>query len=99
MKIFVKILIAVLLLLCLADMPYGYYILVRYAAAFAFAYLALEYYKAQKDELVFVFGALALLFQPFVKLALGRIIWNVIDVIVAIGLIYTVIIDYRRNRK
>ena len=80
-------------------MPYGYYILVRYAAAFAFAYLAFEYYKTQKDELVFVFGALALLFQPFVKLALGRIIWNVIDVIVAIGLIYTVIIDYRRNRK
>lgn len=78
-------------------MPYGYYILVRYAAAFAFAYLVLEYYKTQKDELVF--GALALLFQPFVKLALGRIIWNVIDVIVAIGLIYTVIIDYRRNRK
>ena len=80
-------------------MPYGYYILVRYAAAFDFAYFALEYYKAQKDELVFVFGALALLFQPFVKLASGRIIWNVIDVIVAIGLIYIVIIDYRRNRK
>ena len=80
-------------------MPYGYYILVRYAAAFAFAYLAFEYHKVQKDEFVFVFGALALLFQPFVKLALGRIIWNAIDVIVAIGLIYIVIIDYRRNRK
>lgn len=99
MKIFVKILIAVLLLLCLADMPYGYYVLVRYVAAFAFAYFALEYYKAKKNELVFLFGALAILFQPFVKLALGRIIWNVIDVIVAIGLIYIVIIDYRRNRK
>ncbi|MBQ6064697.1 MAG: hypothetical protein IJK87_13900 [Prevotella sp.] len=33
------------------------------------------------------FGALALLFQPFVKVALGRMMWNVVDVIVAILLI------------
>lgn len=29
----------------------------------------------------------ALLFQPFVKVALGRTMWNVVDVVVAIGLI------------
>ena len=33
------------------------------------------------------FGALALLFQPFVKVALGRAMWNVTDVVVALGLI------------
>lgn len=30
------------------------------------------------------FASLALLFQPFIKIALGRTIWNVVDVIVAI---------------
>ena len=35
-----KLGLAVLLLLCLADMPYGFYQLVRFAATAAFAYLA-----------------------------------------------------------
>jgi hypothetical protein len=30
---------------------------------------------------------LAILFQPFFKIALGRALWNVIDVVVGIGLI------------
>lgn len=32
-------------------------------------------------------GALALLFQPFIKIALGREMWNVVDVAVALALI------------
>lgn len=83
-----KLVIAVLLLLCLADMPYGYYNLVRIAASGYFAYLAYDYFKANKDGLGFVFAALALLFQPFIKIALGRVLWNSVDVIVAIWLIF-----------
>jgi hypothetical protein len=33
-----------------------------------------------------VFGTLALLFQPFAKIALGRGMWNLVDVVVAIWL-------------
>ena len=33
-------------------------------------------------------SALALLFQPFFKLALGRTIWNIVDVMVAIFLVF-----------
>lgn len=36
------------------------------------------------------FGVLALLFQPFFKIALGRELWNVVDVVVGIGLIISV---------
>ena len=46
-----------------------------------------KYYEEKKNELAITFGALALLFQPFVKVALGRTMWNVMDVVVAIGLI------------
>ena len=86
MKI-INIVLAVLLLLCLALMPYGYYQLVRFVAMVAFALMAYKYYVEKKNELAITFGALALLFQPFVKVALGRIMWNVVDVIVAILLI------------
>lgn len=87
--------LAVLLLLCLAPMPYGYYQLVRFVAMVVFAILSFNYFKEKKNELSITFGALALLFQPFLKVALGRMMWNVVDVIVAILLITL----YLRNGK
>lgn len=88
MKYIIKIILAVLLLLCLADMPYGYYTLVRFISTFVFAYYAFEYYKANKNVHGIVFLVLAILFQPFMKFTLGREIWNMVDVVVAMGLIY-----------
>ena len=94
----VKLAIAILLLLCLADMPYGFYQLVRFAATAAFAYLSYDYFKARREGMGVLFAALAVLFQPFFKVALGRTLWNAIDLIVAIALFYF-IIQYFRNKK
>ena len=71
-----KIILSILLLLCLLDMPYGYFQLVRFLAA-----------------------SLAILFQPLIKIALGRTIWNIVDVIVAGFLIMLVIKDYKITAK
>jgi hypothetical protein len=72
-----------ILLACLLPMPYGYYQLVRVVATAAFAFLA---YQERGNNLLWVFIGLALLFQPFEKIALGRTLWNVVDVVVAIFL-------------
>ena len=96
MKSYNKILtlsLAVLLLLCLAPMPYGYFTFVRIVATIMFVMKALEYYKANKEALTITFGALAILFQPLFKIALGRTMWNVIDVIVAILLVVLFVIE------
>lgn len=82
-----KFLLAALLLLCLAPMPYGYYQLVRIVAMIAFAIMAYQYYEKEKVPLAIAFGGLALLFQPFLKVVLGRTMWNVVDVVVAVGLV------------
>lgn len=92
----VMIVIAALLLLCLADMPYGFYTLVRFSATASFAYLAYKYFNDKKEEMGFVFSSLALLFQPFYKFALGRTIWNWVDIIVACGLLFIV---FQSNRN
>ena len=97
MKPIVKLITAVLLLLCLADMPYGFYELVRFASAVAFAYPSYDYFKTNKDGLGFIFAGLALLFQPFFKVSLGRTIWNCVDVIVAVGLIYLIIKAFKKK--
>lgn len=91
--------LAALLLLCLAPMPYGYYQLVRFVAMVAFGVMAYKYHEEKKDVLMVVFGALALLFQPFFKVALGRTMWNIVDVIVAIGLIALFFYETKREKE
>lgn len=96
MTTFIKITLALLLLLCLMDMPYSYYQLVRWAAMVGFALLAYHASEAKRNKEVIIYVGLALLFQPLFKVALGRPLWNVVDVLVAFGLIWTMI---PRNSK
>ena len=82
-----KIILAVLLFLCLLDMPYGYYQLVRFIAFGVFSFLGFKEIENSNQSIGFLFFGLAILFQPFFKIALGREIWNIVDVIVGIGLL------------
>lgn len=81
---YLYLILSLLLLLCLLPMPYGYYMLVRFVSMVAFGVMAYRYCTQSKVALTVTFASLALLFQPFIKIALGRTIWNVVDVIVAI---------------
>jgi hypothetical protein len=69
-------------------MPYGYFQFVRWFSMVAFSYLALVAIREDKQNEIFIYIALVILFQPIIKIALGRIIWNIVDVLVAFGLIY-----------
>jgi hypothetical protein len=79
-------------------MPYGYYEFVRFAAMLVFAYLGYLSLKESKEGYTFIYIGLALLFQPFFKVALGRFIWNIVDVVVSVFLIYTIVQD-KNNLK
>ena len=83
----VYLILAALLLICLGPMPYWYYMLVRFGAMAVFAYFAYNHFTLKEEGLGFMFLSLSLLFQPFLKIALGRTLWNVVDVIVAIVLV------------
>ena len=95
----VYLILAALLLLCLAPMPYGYFQLVRFVAMVVFGIMAYRYYKINKVIASCVFGLLALLFQPIYKIVLGRGIWNVIDVLVAVLLIALFVLEKRMEKK
>ena len=95
----IKIILIILLLVCLARMPYGYYQLVRFVAFVAFAVLAFQYLRIQKITYAIFFGSLSVLFQPFMKIALGRTIWNAVDVTVAVILLITLISDRKSYEK
>lgn len=82
---------AVMLFLCLAHMPYGYYELVRIIAMILFGYMSVCYYNKENIPLSITFGGIALLFQPFFKIALGRTIWNIVDIVVALLLMFVIL--------
>ena len=88
----IKIVLALLLFICLADMPYGYYQLVRFAGLIGFSILAYKAYEINQRTGMIIFVGLALLFQPFFKISLGREIWNIVDVIVGVGLLLSIFI-------
>ena len=88
----VKIALAVFFFMCLMKMPYGYYEFIRFVAMIGFAYLVFEANELKRSSEMFIYIALAILFQPFFKIALGREIWNILDVVVGVGLIASVFI-------
>ena len=96
MEKIIKIGLAVLMFGCLLDMPYGYYQLVRFIALIGFGVLAYQANQQSRQSEMFIYGALALLFQPFFKIALGRELWNIVDVIVGVGLLVSLA---KKNKK
>lgn len=77
-------------------MPYGYYQAVRFISMLGFILLA--YFSNQQNNKTeaIIYIALALLFQPFIKVALGRIVWNIVDVIVSAGLIISLFLKPKK---
>ncbi|WP_345892791.1 DUF6804 family protein [Flavobacterium croceum] len=88
----VKLILTILLPLCLLNMPYGFYQLVRFVAFIGFSMIAFNENLNKDKTLTLTFLVLALLFQPFFKIALGRSLWNIIDVIIALFLIISIFI-------
>ena len=91
---YIKLILSALFLLCLAPMPYGFYSLIRFVAMIAFAIYAYVYYEKKSNELAITFLSLAILFQPLLPIYLGRMLWNIIDVIVAI---FLVVLYFKEN--
>ena len=95
----IKIPLAILFFLCLADMPYGFYQFVRFAGLIGFTVLAYHANQHGRQTEMIIYGGLALLFQPFFKVALGRQMWNIVDVAVGLGLIASIFLKPKSQNK
>ena len=97
-QLLIKLLLSILFILCLFRMPYGYYQAVRFAGLLGFVLLAYFSYEQNRKVEVIIYMTLALLFQPFAKVALGRTVWNVVDVVVAVGLIGSLFLKGKQDK-
>jgi len=98
MRSALKIIMAILLLGCLLKVPYGYFQFIRIATCIGFAYLAYTELKENKSILGILSIACAILLNPIIKIHFTRKVWNQIDLILAIGLIIWVTIEFYYDR-
>lgn len=88
----IKLILAALFFLCLLNMPYGFYQFVRFSALTGFAILAYQANEKENKTEMIIYICLGILFQPLIKISLGRQIWNIVDVIVGLALLASIFI-------
>ena len=97
--IIVKIIAILMLLVALANNPSGYYQILRWVICGLTGYSAYLAYEHGKNAWTWIFGIIAVLFNPIAPIHLNRELWMVIDIIVA-AIIFTslFILKYGNNR-
>lgn len=92
----IKIVLAVLFLVCLLDMPFGYYQLIRFLGMIGFGLFAFRAYSRKDNTYFIIWLASVILINPLFKISLGRDIWNIIDVIWALWLLLSIKIEKKK---
>lgn len=80
MPIAVIYITATLLFIGAAPLPYGYYMLLRLIATGVFIWAAFIAYERKHESLPWIYGVLAVLFNPIIKIHLPKELWAVVDV-------------------
>lgn len=79
----VKIVAIIMLFGALAKNPYSYYQILRWVICGLTGYSAYLTYKTKENAWMWVFGIIAVLFNPISPIHFDRKTWAVIDMIVA----------------
>jgi hypothetical protein len=85
-----RLVAACFLVWALAKHPYSYFESLRLGVIAVCVFGAYCAWAWKQIGWVWAFGFIAILFNPFVKIALNRQTWNVVDVIVAAFLVLTI---------
>jgi hypothetical protein len=76
------------LLIAILPLPYGYYLLLRIFMCGMFSYLACNSFKSGRSGLGWILGCVAVVYNPFVPLHLGKAVWSVVNLMTLGILVY-----------
>src|SRR5260370_41224746 len=82
--------VSALLVWALAKHPIGYYSVLRVATCAVCTYGAFLAVRWKQTGWAFIFGAIALLFQPLIVFRMTKQTWNYVDIATAILLVATI---------
>jgi hypothetical protein len=85
---------ALMCLIAITDLPYGYYQLVRFAVCGTCAFLAYSNFQSRRalNGWLILLVAIAVLFNPIVPIHLTKEIWRWVDGLVAVTLVVHLIL-------
>lgn len=86
MKKLFQVVIA-LLLIALLPLPYGLYVLINTISAAFFGFLSYRLFQEKITNAAYVCLVLTTVYQPLMRISLGRIGWCLLDAVVAASLI------------
>ncbi len=82
---------SVFLLLALIDgWQYGFFTILRFVVFASTTYVAYLAYKDKQEGWVWLFGVIAVLFNPFIPVFLTRDVWIIIDFVTALFLLFSI---------
>ncbi|MFA6099171.1 MAG: DUF6804 family protein [Patescibacteria group bacterium] len=94
---------AAFLFVALIDgLPYGLFTLLRFVVFTSSMYVAWMAYETKKEKWIWIFGFLAVLFNPFIVIHFNREVWSVIDLIVGVFMVISIFIfkwEGKQNTK
>lgn len=91
---------SVILFLALFDgWQYGFFTLLRFVVFASTAYVAWMAYEEQKEKWVWIFGFIAVLFNPFIPIHLTREIWMTIDFVTGVFLTLSIFLIKFKNTQ
>lgn len=80
---------AVMLLLALAPWPYGYFVFLRLVVCAASVWIAFAVLgRNTNSKIGWAFVAIAILYNPIIRVPLEREIWMVVNVVTAVPFFY-----------
>ncbi len=89
---------SVLLLVAIAKMPYGFYIILRILTTLTCCLICYVAYNSKKIKTVIMSGLLVILYNPIIPIPLGRDIWIIVNLI-SLPMIILFLFSIKRNRS
>ena len=72
--------VAAILFIAILPLPYGYYTFMRFIVCGCAAYIAYQKYKlGEKNIWLWIFGFIAILFNPIAPIHMTKEIWMAVD--------------------
>jgi len=88
----VKIFAISLLLIALGDHPYSYYTLLRWLVTIIGALVAYDFYENKNTNWMWLFIAIAILFNPIFLIYFSKDTWQLLDLITAVIFLVSIFI-------
>jgi len=90
-NLYLMAIVAILLIVSFFKLPFEYYQIIRFIVTAIFLWLIISYNGKENLGLRFFFGVLAVLFNPFYKIDIGRSLLQIVDLVTASLLIILII--------